>query len=89
MVWCVSHQGGQDVGEEFGDVVGHLIDAAYDGSEWSCFLVDIGEPIDGWRGRSRVQTIISGVFNDVQFLLVLCHLFVTAGGVPFHWFLDR
>ena len=32
VVWCVTHQGGQNAGEEFSDVVCHRINAADDGS---------------------------------------------------------
>uniref|UniRef100_A0A3Q3XQJ9 Uncharacterized protein n=1 Tax=Mola mola TaxID=94237 RepID=A0A3Q3XQJ9_MOLML len=62
---------GQDAREVFGDVVGHRIDAADDGSEWCSFLVDLGETIDAWNGLSRVQTVIGRAVNDVVFFQFL------------------
>ena len=67
VVWCVPHQDGQDASEEFGNVVGHRIDAADDGSEWCSFFMDFAELVDAWNGLSRVQTVIVWAVNDVVF----------------------
>ena len=46
VVGCVAYQGGQNAGEEFGDLISHRINAADDGSEWRSVLVDLGEPVN-------------------------------------------
>ena len=71
-MWCgvfpsVLHQRGQHTREVFGDVVGHRVDAADNGSEWCSFLVDLGQTIDACNGLSRVQTVIDRAVNDVVF----------------------
>ena len=71
VVWCVAHQGGQNAGEEFGDVVCHRMNAVDNGSKWRSFLMDLGEPVNAWYGLSRIKMVISGVVNVVFFLQFL------------------
>ena len=46
VVWHIPHQRGQASGEVFGYDAGHQVDAAYNGSDWRSFLVDVWETED-------------------------------------------
>ena len=48
VAWSIPHQRGQDSGEMLGDVICHRVNAAYNGSEWSSFLVYLREAINAY-----------------------------------------
>ena len=71
-MWCgvFPTRGGEDTREVFGDVVGHRVAAADNGSGWCSFLVDLGETIDAWNGLSRLEAVIGKAVNDMVLFIV-------------------